>query len=128
VNFDVESAPGAAPTLAARCSPAPALARKMEIPALEAPVPRFECAVLNADALLDADGEAEGNDTPTALRSAAAASGAQSRVPTVTHSSTGSSRSAPWLFPQRVGLVARLWVLVFVFSSQRSQICGIVAQ
>ncbi|KAJ7788147.1 hypothetical protein B0H14DRAFT_3504526 [Mycena olivaceomarginata] len=91
VNFDVEFAPGAAPTLAARCSPAPALARKMEIPALEAPVPRFECAVLSADALLDADGEAEENDAPTALRSAAATSGAQSRAPTVTHSSAGSS-------------------------------------
>ncbi|KAJ7801299.1 hypothetical protein B0H14DRAFT_3885165 [Mycena olivaceomarginata] len=91
VNFDVEFAPGAAPTLAARCSPAPALARKMEIPVLEAPVPRFEYAVLNADALLDADGEAEENDAPTALRSAAAASGAQSRAPTVTHSSAGSS-------------------------------------
>ncbi|KAJ7849243.1 hypothetical protein B0H14DRAFT_3669198 [Mycena olivaceomarginata] len=91
VNFDVEFAPGAAPTLAACCSPAPALARKMEIPALEAPVPCFECAVLNADALLDADGEAEENDAPTALRSAAAASGAQSRVPTVTLSSAGSS-------------------------------------
>ncbi|KAJ7854740.1 hypothetical protein B0H14DRAFT_3865460 [Mycena olivaceomarginata] len=91
VNFDVEFAPGAAPTLAARCSPAPALARKMEIPVLEAPVLRFEYAVLNTDALLDADGEAEENDAPTALRSAAAASGAQSRAPTVTHSSAGSS-------------------------------------
>ncbi|KAJ7810792.1 hypothetical protein B0H14DRAFT_3880429 [Mycena olivaceomarginata] len=76
VNFDVEFAPGAAPTLAARCSPAPALARKMEIPVLEAPVPALR---------------AEENDAPTALRSAAAASGTQLRAPTVTHSSAGSS-------------------------------------
>ncbi|KAJ7347176.1 hypothetical protein DFH08DRAFT_1001833 [Mycena albidolilacea] len=90
-NFDVDFAPGAAPTLVARCSPAPALARGMELPALEALVPRFECAVLNADTLFDADGEAEENDAPTALRSVAAASSAQSRAPTVTHSSAGSS-------------------------------------
>jgi hypothetical protein len=75
-NFDVDFAPSAAPTLAARCSPTSALACKMELPALEAPVPRFECAVLNTDTLFDADGEAEENDAPTALRSATAASGA----------------------------------------------------
>jgi hypothetical protein len=91
VNFDVEFAPGAAPTLAARCSPAPVLARKMEIPVLEAPVLCFEYAVLNADTLLNADGEAEENNTPTALRSAAATSGAQLCAPTITHSSAGSS-------------------------------------
>ncbi|KAJ7753695.1 hypothetical protein B0H14DRAFT_3600957 [Mycena olivaceomarginata] len=68
------------------------LARKMEIPVLEAPVPRFEYAVLNADALLDADGEAEENDAPTALRSAGSRVRRQScashRHP---HSSAGSS-------------------------------------
>jgi hypothetical protein len=91
VNFDVDFTLGAMPTLAACCSPTPALVREMELPTLEAPVPRFKCAVLNADTLFDADGEAEENDALTVLRSAAAASGAQSCMPTVTHSSAGSS-------------------------------------
>jgi hypothetical protein len=91
VNFDVDFTLGAAPTLVARCSPTPALACEMKLPVLEAPVLCFECAVLNADASFDTDGEVEENDTPTAHPTAAATSGAQLHTPTITHLSAGSS-------------------------------------
>ncbi|KAJ7867081.1 hypothetical protein B0H14DRAFT_3132958 [Mycena olivaceomarginata] len=84
VNFDVEFAPGAAHTCGALQPRAGARPQNGD--------PRAGGNRSRAsNALLDADGEAEENDAPTALRSAAAASGAQSRAPTVTHSSAGSS-------------------------------------
>ncbi|KAJ7699438.1 hypothetical protein B0H14DRAFT_2649164 [Mycena olivaceomarginata] len=111
-NFRRGLAPGATPTLAARCGPAPALTREMELPALEAPVPRFDVRGAERRRVVRRGWGGRGERRPDRTPQR----GSRVRRPVARAHRHPLVRwlipCAPWLFPQRVGLVARLWVLI----------------